>query len=49
MTNYAEGITCTGEHLRFERWVYEMYRCGEMTDPYLLMHLNRCIQFTILY
>ena len=47
MRNYATGITASGEHLRFERWAYEAYREGRMTDAWLEAQFARCVRFVV--
>jgi len=43
--NTIVGITQNGEHLRFERWLYEAWIRGNVRDPLLLACLNRCHTF----
>jgi hypothetical protein len=47
--NYVIGFFASGEQLRFERWVYEAWRCNTLKDPLLVASLNRCMRFEILY
>jgi hypothetical protein len=48
--NYVIGIAENGEHLTFERWVYESWVHGTLRDEFLLRALYRCCgRFTILY
>jgi hypothetical protein len=47
--DYAIGITENGERLRFERWLYETWREGSVTDPMLLASLRRCVRFVVLW
>lgn len=47
--NYVTGITANDERLRFERWLYESWRRGDLYDEYLIADLNRCIHFVIHY
>lgn len=39
------GIKRNGERLRFERWLYEAYIRGQVSDPMLASALNSCVRF----
>ena len=47
--NYVVGIKTNGERIRFERWVYECWREGNLRDEFLVAGLRACIGFTVLY
>ena len=39
------GIKWNGERLRFERWLYDAWRCRVVSDSYLLAALESCHTF----
>ena len=39
------GIKWNGERIPFERWLFESYTQGRVTDPLLLEQLNNCTEF----
>ena len=41
--NIVIGIKINGERLRFERWAYELYITGGMTDTFLLSAFRSCV------
>ena len=47
MNNMATIVCQNGERLRIERWVYEAWRNGALTDLMLLYILNRAIDIMI--
>jgi hypothetical protein len=45
--NMAMVICSNGEHLRIERWVYDAWKNGNLSDPLLLAVLNRAVTIII--
>jgi hypothetical protein len=43
------GVCANGEQLRFERWTYEAYMQGRVTDPLLLACLQRVVRWLPVY
>lgn len=46
MSTYIVGTKHNGERLRFERWVYDAWRQGHLSDPLLLGALASCTYFS---
>ena len=45
--NTGVAIQPNGEHLLFERWVYELWVSGYLTDPFLSYPFTHAIQIII--